>query len=149
MPARVTRQENDVAAGEFAGQKFVRGRAERRADLDPFLIREALDVIKPAAADDADSIFSHKICVCAPDNYRRATGRERVLNAIGRGLKLTAKYAKQTKRAGNKTEDPPSLKATADKRGRGRLLGHISQCNRSPNTYTGPRSRLNAGLFTN
>ena len=55
----VARQEYDVASGELAGEKLVRGGAEGGFDRDPFLAREPFDVVEAAAADDADAILRH------------------------------------------------------------------------------------------
>ena len=57
VAAPVARQENHVAPGEFAGEQIIGRRAERRFDLHPFLVREAFDVVKSGAADDADVMF--------------------------------------------------------------------------------------------
>ena len=59
MAASVAWKENHVAPGKLAGEQFVRRRAERSFDLDPFLIREALNVIEAAAADDANAMLRH------------------------------------------------------------------------------------------
>ena len=59
MAASVSRQENHFAPGEFAGEKIIRRRAKRRFDFDPFLIGETFNVIKSAAADNANSIVRH------------------------------------------------------------------------------------------
>ncbi len=58
VAASVAREKNDLAPGEFAGEQIVGRFAERRFDRHPFLVGEAFDVIKPGAADDADSMFS-------------------------------------------------------------------------------------------
>lgn len=57
MPARVSRQEYNVATGELASEKLIRWRAERSFHRRPFLIRESFDVIKAAAADDSDAML--------------------------------------------------------------------------------------------
>src|SRR6478736_6245937 len=67
MATRVAREENDFAARERAGEQFIRWRAKRRLDLDPFLIGEAFDVVKPAAADDADFVSRHGECLTTKD----------------------------------------------------------------------------------
>ena len=59
VAAPVPRQEHHLAPGQLAGEEIVRGRAEGRFDLHPLLVGEAFDVIKPAAADDADTILRH------------------------------------------------------------------------------------------
>jgi len=59
MAPAVAWKKDYVAPGEFAGEKIVRGRAKRSFDLDPFLVGEALDMIEPAAADDANFMFRH------------------------------------------------------------------------------------------
>src|SRR3954463_7239472 len=60
MPARMTRQKNNVAARNLASQKFIGRSAERRVDLDPFLFGETFDMIKPAAANNANARVCHK-----------------------------------------------------------------------------------------
>src|SRR2546421_504534 len=59
MAAAVSGQEDHRPPGQFAGQKTVRSRAKWRADLHPFLAREIFEVIKAAAADDADAMRCH------------------------------------------------------------------------------------------
>ncbi len=59
MAASVAREENDFAPAERASEKFIGWRTKRRFDFHPFLVGEAFDVIKSAAADDADFIFPH------------------------------------------------------------------------------------------
>jgi hypothetical protein len=54
MAASVPRQEYNRLAVEFTKAEFVRGAAERALDMPPFDIGEAVDVVKPAAADNAD-----------------------------------------------------------------------------------------------
>lgn len=54
-------QEDDIATAQLAGQQIIRGRAERRFDLHPFLPGEAFDVIQPAAADNADPMIRHSL----------------------------------------------------------------------------------------
>src|SRR5439155_977026 len=61
VPATVTRQEDDRTTGQFPGQKAVRRRAKGRRYLLPFLLAETFDVIKTAAADNADAMGSHKV----------------------------------------------------------------------------------------
>jgi hypothetical protein len=55
----VSRQKNHVTPGQFAGEQIVRRRPEGRFDLDPFLMGEALEIVKAGAADDADAMFRH------------------------------------------------------------------------------------------
>ena len=59
VAAAVARQEHDRLAVERSEAEFVRGRAERAFDPAPFDIREAVDLIEPAAADDADDGPGH------------------------------------------------------------------------------------------
>ena len=59
MSASVPGQEHDLAPREFAGEKIVRGRAERGFDLDPFLVGETFNVVKSAAANNANSMTRH------------------------------------------------------------------------------------------
>jgi hypothetical protein len=57
MTAAMTRQKHDVASTEFSGKKIVGWRAEGSINFEPFLIREAFDMIQSAAADDADAMI--------------------------------------------------------------------------------------------
>ena len=50
-------KEDNLAAREFSAEQGIRRRAKRRADSGPFLVGEAFDVVKPAAANDADAMF--------------------------------------------------------------------------------------------
>ena len=54
MPAPVARDEYDGLPVERAEAELVRGRAERAVDPPPFDIGEPVDLVEPAAADDAD-----------------------------------------------------------------------------------------------
>jgi hypothetical protein len=54
MAASVPWQEDHFAPGQAAGEKLIRRIPERGFDFDPLLLGEAFDVIKAAAADDAD-----------------------------------------------------------------------------------------------
>ena len=54
VPAAVPRHEHDRLAVERAEAEFVGGRAERALDPAPLDIRQAVDLIEPAAADNAD-----------------------------------------------------------------------------------------------
>src|SRR5262245_42820011 len=63
VSAAVSREENDFAPGEFACEQLIRRWAERGFDLHPFLVSEAFQVVKPAAADDADAMFGHAVCL--------------------------------------------------------------------------------------
>ena len=57
VTAAMARQEHHLTTRNFAGEKVVGRRAERRFDLHPFLVGKAFDVIEPRAADDADPMF--------------------------------------------------------------------------------------------
>ena len=59
VAAGVAWEEDDRATCELAREEFIRGIAEGRLDLHPFLVGEALDVVKPAAANDADAMCCH------------------------------------------------------------------------------------------
>src|SRR5271170_233397 len=59
MAASVPRQEDDLAASQFSGQVLIRRFAEGGFDSNPLLGSEAFEVIKPAAANDADAICRH------------------------------------------------------------------------------------------
>src|SRR5262245_25108337 len=61
MAASVAREKHHVAPGEPAGEELIAGRAERSFDRNPFLVREPFDVVKPAAADDADAMVCHTL----------------------------------------------------------------------------------------
>src|SRR5437773_10618682 len=65
MAPAVSGEEHHRPSGQFAGEETVGGFAERRCDVDPFLSRQSFDVIKPAAANDANSRVGHgfKWCV--------------------------------------------------------------------------------------
>ena len=54
VAAAVARHEHDRVAVERAKAEFVRGRTERAVDPPPGDIGEAVDLVEPAAADDAD-----------------------------------------------------------------------------------------------
>ena len=62
MPPAVPRQKDHFPSGERAGEKIIRGRAEGRFHLHPFLPGEPFHVIKAAAANNANAIFFHKSC---------------------------------------------------------------------------------------
>jgi hypothetical protein len=49
-------EEHHVAPSQFASEEIVRRRTEGSLYLYPFLIRETLDVIKAAAADNSNSM---------------------------------------------------------------------------------------------
>jgi hypothetical protein len=55
----VSRQENDLAAGESAREQGIRWRAEWGIDLPPFLLGETFEVVKSGAANDADFGIRH------------------------------------------------------------------------------------------
>lgn len=57
MTAPVSRQEHHFAPGDFARQQFIRRLSKRRVHLDPLLSGQRFDLIKPAAADDADTLW--------------------------------------------------------------------------------------------
>jgi len=59
VAAAVPGEKHDFAAGEPSGEQVVGGRAEGGFDLDPFLVREALDAVQSGAADDANAMFRH------------------------------------------------------------------------------------------
>ena len=61
MTATVARQEDHRSSGQFAGEETIGGLAEGCGDGHPFLTGQSFDVIKSAAADDADAIGSHKV----------------------------------------------------------------------------------------
>ena len=61
MTATVARQEDHRSSGQFAGEDTVGRLAEWCCDGHPFLTGQSFDVIKSAAADDADAMGSHKV----------------------------------------------------------------------------------------
>jgi hypothetical protein len=54
VPAAVTRQEQQRRVAELAAHDRVRGRAEGRVDAHLPHVREPLELVEPAAADDAE-----------------------------------------------------------------------------------------------
>ena len=54
MATAMARQEGDLVAVEPAAQERVRGLAEGRGDALPTLVAQPVDIVEPAAADDAD-----------------------------------------------------------------------------------------------
>jgi hypothetical protein len=59
VAAPVPREKDHVAPAQFSGEQIVGRFAERRFDLHPLLVREAIDVVKARAADDPDFVFRH------------------------------------------------------------------------------------------
>src|SRR5262249_46498086 len=59
MAAAVAGQEDNVAASELASKKIVRRPAKGSFDLHPFLVGESFEVIKAAAANNADAVDGH------------------------------------------------------------------------------------------
>ena len=59
MAAGVAWEKNHFSTGQRAGKEFIRWRAKRCFDLHPFLVGEAFNVVKPAAANDANAMFCH------------------------------------------------------------------------------------------
>ena len=55
MAAPVPGKKNDFASTKPAGQKLIGWRTKGCFHSHPFLVSESIDVIQPAAADDADS----------------------------------------------------------------------------------------------
>ena len=60
VAAAVARQEDDLAVAEAADAVGVGRIAERRAHPVPADVGEALQLVEPAAADDADSRLTHR-----------------------------------------------------------------------------------------
>src|SRR5437763_11006181 len=60
MATPMARQKHDRLAAERAEAELVRGPAKRAFDSPPFDIGEAVDAIKPAAANDADNPAGHR-----------------------------------------------------------------------------------------
>src|SRR3954468_15386870 len=59
MPAAVPRQKDDCLPVESAETEFVRSLAERALDPPPSDVRQAVDPIKSAAADNANDAVGH------------------------------------------------------------------------------------------
>jgi hypothetical protein len=59
VAARMAWEEDNFTARKLPGEEFIGGIAEGCFDLHPFLIGEALDVVKSAAANDADAMCCH------------------------------------------------------------------------------------------
>src|SRR3954451_17015410 len=59
MPATVPRQKNNRMPIESGETEFVRSPAERALDPPPSDVRQAVDPVKPAAADNADDAVGH------------------------------------------------------------------------------------------
>ena len=56
MAATVAGEKNNLASGEFAGEELVGRRAKGSFHRAPFFAAKALDVVEPAATDDADAM---------------------------------------------------------------------------------------------
>lgn len=80
MAASMARKKNNVAAGEFAGEKFVGRSAEGGVDLHPFLVGKTFDVVKAAAANNADARIRHKAGV------KKLNGRSKLTHGSGSGF---------------------------------------------------------------
>ena len=61
MAAAVARQEHHVDPGQAAGAQLVRRLAERAVDLAPFHIGQPVDLIEPAAPDNANPRPRHAV----------------------------------------------------------------------------------------
>jgi hypothetical protein len=57
MAAGVTWKKNNFATGESSREQFIGWWTKGRHELRPVLVCEALDIVEPAAADDADTMF--------------------------------------------------------------------------------------------
>ena len=56
MPAAMAREKHHFSASQRAGEQLIGSYSERRFYRAPFLVFKAFNIVKAAAADDADAV---------------------------------------------------------------------------------------------
>src|SRR5882762_4524672 len=118
MAPPVPRDKDDGLTVERPKAEFVRGRPERAVNPPPFGIGEAVDLIKAAAADNADDAAGHYPSI-------RLGGLIIFTTEIRR-----ARGSKLSLRAKRSNLDPPVLKPIEIASSPCRLLAMTAQCTR-------------------